>query len=123
MFGSPAVTLEWQGAAGRQPEHHLVLRVVGLKRDRGGLFGLGRSPAMPGYLPDAHVITAEMAEGADRGARIRARVPGMIAEGITPGCLIALAMVDAKHAIGLLRPPAGLSPERIAAWVKAQTLG
>lgn len=115
--------VSWQGAAGRPPERFLVLRLTALEREGGGLFGLRRSPSMPGWLPDAHLLTGEVVSGTDPGRRMRLRVPGSELAGATPGGLLAVGLVDATHAICLLQPPAGMSAEAIPDWAKGQPCG
>lgn len=99
----PAGTLElrWEGAAGRSQDRELLLRVRRLAPERGGLFGLFRSPSVEGWLPDPHVLEAEVAEGPSRGAAVRLRLPGGVAQGLAGVPFLLARIVNPDICIGL----------------------
>lgn len=112
-----------EGAAGRTPSGFLVLRLTRLEREGRGLFGLRQSPAMPDYVPDAHSAEGEVLLGAAAGQKVHLRAPGAEFAGVAAGGLLALGMIDDRHCICILRPPAGMAPDAVAAWASGQACG
>jgi len=114
ILSSPSEPIGWQGAAGRTPDRFLVLRVTSVHAEGPGPFGIRRSPSIAGYLPDAHVL-----EGRAGEQGVRVRLPGPELKGTARGDLVALGLVG-DHAICLLRPPAGMAEDAVAAWAKTR---
>ena len=113
--------LVWQGAADRVPVGFVPIRVRGVRREGGGLFGLNNSPSIVGALPDPRIVEGTPLGG---GGAIKVRVPGgELAPGVVAGARVVLGLVDADHVICLLVPPADLADERLLAWAAAQPCG
>lgn len=119
MTESREIVLE--GAGGRRPSGFLVMRLTGLEREGRGLFGLRQSPAMPGYVPDAHSAEGEILLGA--GGKVHLRAPGAEFANAGMGGLLVLGMVDDGHCICILHPPAGMAAEQAASWAAGQACG
>ncbi len=109
--------LTWQGAAGRTPQRFLVLRVDGVSKDGGGLFGIRQSPSIAGSFPDATII-----EASGEAGRRTLHGPGAeLPTGLATGTRIAVGLVDETHFISVLLPPASVSDESVPAWAATQT--
>lgn len=113
--------LEWEGAADRKPTLFAPIKVLGVKKERGGLFGLRNSPSMEGFQPDSHLIEGTLLQG---GGKVRLSLPGSeVPAGLASGARAVLGLVDADHVICVLLPPAEVTDDALATWAASQTCG
>ena len=121
MGGLMEVT--WRDAAASAPVRLILVRVRKIRRERGGLFGLFRSPSVAGWIPEAHILEG-VAEGETYpSTRVRAMLPGVLVEGVETGELIVLGLDADSSCLCVLRPPAGMSAAEVPGWAAAQPCG
>ena len=114
--------LQWQGAADRTPVRFIAMRVGGVEKDGGGLFGIRNSPSLAGALPDARIV--EGAAIGEAGGPIKVRAPGgELPPGLGAGARVVLGMVDETHVICILAPPDDVADDALAAWAGTQSCG
>ncbi len=87
--------LKWEWPAGRPIAAKVLLRVDAIDKVSSGLFGLGKSPSMDGYLPDARTLRASVIAGPAgmSGRRLMLNLPGLEARKLTVGGQAGLGLV------------------------------
>ena len=113
LFRSQPV-YKWQGTADREPSSYMAVKVLAIQPKRTGLFGIGNSPSVDGYYPDARGIRAVRLDDA---VKIRIEAPlSAVPDATSPGTRLTLVMVDDKHFIRMIRAPEGLQDGHIEGW-------
>jgi hypothetical protein len=116
MFRSaaPAVLL-WEGAAGREPVQFVSIVIVKIKRADGGLFGIGRSPSIPGGFPDAREIIAKTLDSS--GARMTVHAPSAyLPHRLASGQHMVLGLSDEGRVIRFFVPGPEIPAEKLTDW-------
>jgi hypothetical protein len=117
MSSPPPELLVWQGAADRKPTRFLALRVDAVRKESGGLFGIGRSPSLAGSMPDARVVDGQAVSAEGKAVSIQLRAPGgELPAGLAQGGRLALGLVDATHVICMWVPPDSVTDADLPAW-------
>ncbi len=122
MSSPPPEQLVWQGAADRKPNRFLALRVEAVRKESGGLFGIGRSPSLAGSMPDARLVDGQTIGVEGQSVRLQIRAPGgELPAGLAKGARLALGLVDATHVICLWIPPDTVPDAELQSWASKQT--
>lgn len=118
----PSEPLLWQGAADRKPAQFIAMRVNAIRKEGGGLFGIGNSPSLAGAMPDARLV--EGSRIGEDGPAVKVKVPGgELPKGLDKGSRVVLGLVDARHVICLLVPPDTVADSALASWAPSQRCG
>lgn len=118
--------LKWEWPAGRSIAMKLMLRVDALEKVSSGLFGIGKSPSVEGYLPDAHTLKATVVFGPEAmaGKRLVLNLPGPEAKKLAVGAPAGLALItaDERRPIAVCvaaAPPAASAASAAQQWLAA----
>lgn len=123
MSSTPHSTpLLWQGAADRKPQQFIALRVTDVRKEGGGLFGIGNSPSIVGAMPDARLVEGRTLGGTEAVVRLKAP-GGELPPGLGKGSRLVLGLVDPKHVICLLSPPESVADAALLTWAAGQPCG
>lgn len=117
--------LAWEWRAGRELGQRAALRVLSVRAESGGLFGLGRAPSLGGALPDARVVEGDVLTVDRPGVlaaarRIKFRVPKLELRGAGEGSVLALGLFGDK-VVCLAVAPANLKEDALAQWLSSAT--
>lgn len=120
-MADPVTRLGWEWRAERALEQRAGLRLTRVKREGGGLFGIGRSPSLGGSLPDARVVRAEVLAvdrpgRAEVGGTIEFRIPQLELKGADAGALVAIGIIGG-NVVCLASAPAGVTASSLALWL------
>jgi hypothetical protein len=116
---SKAKPLIWQGAAGRQPARFVSISVSSVRAEQGGSFGIGQNPSIEGAFPDARNVEGRALD--QTIGIVTARAPASaLPAGLAPGQRAVLGLVDDRHVICILVPPADVPVDGLAQWAAAQ---
>jgi hypothetical protein len=119
---SRSTPLLWQGAADRKTQQFIALRVTDVRKEGGGLFGIGNSPSIAGAMPDARLVEGQTLN--DPGAVVRLKAPGgELPAGLGKGSRLVLGLVDPRHVICLLSPPESVADDALLTWAAGQPCG
>lgn len=117
--------LGWEWRAGRELAQRGALRIVGVREEGGGLFGLGRAPSLGNALPDPRVVEADVV-AVDRpgllaaGQRIKFRVPKVELRGAAEGSAVGIGVL-ADKVVCLAVAPADMKDDALAPWLSRTT--
>ncbi|WP_156427716.1 hypothetical protein [Thiohalocapsa sp. ML1] len=120
-MADPLTRFGWEWRAERALEQRAGIRLTRVKREGGGLFGIGRSPSLGGSLPDAQVVRAEVL-AVDRpgqaaaGSTIEFRIPKMELKGAEAGALVAIGIIG-QNVVCLAPAAAGVTADSLASWL------
>jgi hypothetical protein len=116
---SKAKPLLWQGAAGRKPVRFVSISVTRVKAERGGSFGIGQNPSIEGAFPDARNVEGRALDQTLGSVTARAPASALPA-GLAAGQRAVLGLVDDRHVICILVPPADVPVDGLGQWAAAQ---
>lgn len=111
----------WEWRSGRALEQGLGLKIIKIKSEGGGLFGIGRSPSLAGSIPDARRVQADVVVldkvGAVKvGDRVTFRIPKIELKGANEGALAVVGTIGQK-AVCFVPAPKTVSEESLADWM------
>lgn len=115
------VQMGWEWRAERLLEQRLGLRLIQIKEEGNGLFGIGRSPSLAGSLPDAQRVQADVI-ALDRpgtvkiGTKITFRIPKKELRGAHEGALVAVGIIG-QNVVCFAPAPAAVSEASLASWI------
>ncbi|WP_295392084.1 hypothetical protein [uncultured Thiodictyon sp.] len=120
-MADPLVQLGWEWRAERALEQRAGLRLIQIKKEGNGLFGIGRSPSLGGSLPDAQRVQAEIIAvdrlgRAEAGTRIGFRIPKRELRGAKEGALVAIGMIG-QDVVCFVPAPAQITETSLASWI------
>ncbi len=120
-MADPLVQLGWEWRAARALEQRAGLRLIQIKKEGHGLFGIGRSPSLGGSLPDAQRVQAEVL-AVDRpgqariGTKIGFRIPKLDLKGANKGALVVIGMIG-ENVVCFAPAPAEVTEASLAGWI------
>lgn len=115
------VQMGWEWRSERLLEQRLGLRLIQIKDEGKGLFGIGRSPSLAGSLPDAQRVQADVIVS-DRlgkvkiGTKITFRIPKLELRGAREGALVAVGIIG-QNVVCLEPAPESVSEASLASWI------
>ena len=115
------VQMGWEWRSERLLEQRLGLRLIQIKEEGKGLFGIGRSPSLAGSLPDAQRVQADVIV-LDRlgkvkiGTKITFRIPKIELRGAHEGALVVVGIIG-QNVVCLEPAPAAVSEASLASWI------
>jgi hypothetical protein len=120
-MADPVTRLGWEWRAERALEQRVGVRLTRVKRESGGLFGIGRSPSLGGSLPDAQVVRADVLAvdrpgPAEVGNTIEFRIPKFELKGAESGTLVAIGIIG-QNVVCLAPAAAGVAASSFGSWL------
>lgn len=117
----PSVQMGWEWRAERALEQRVGLRLIQIKIEGSGLFGIGRSPSLGGSLPDpqrvqADVISVERPGLAAKGIRIGFRIPKVELRGAREGSLAAIGIIG-ENVVCFAPAPVEVTEASLTGWI------
>lgn len=110
--------LKWEWPGERRPEMWILVAAISIKKKRDGFFGIGKSPSIAGYLPDAHTMRATVASGPRAGTELQLDLPGLEANRFSAAPILALGLIENKIVICAREIPADVGKEQALDWAK-----
>jgi hypothetical protein len=116
-----SVQMGWQWRAERSLEQRVGIRLIQIKSEGGGLFGIGRSPSLSGSLPDARrvqadVLTIDRPGKVGVAARIEFRIPKLELRGAEEGALAAIGIIG-QNVVCFTPAPDEVTEATLPAWL------
>lgn len=111
----------WEWRAERELEQRLGLRLIQIKQEGNGLFGIGRSPSLAGSLPEAQrvqadVIALDRPGTAKIGTKITFRIPKIELRGAKEGAFVAVGIIG-QNVVCLALAPDVVNEALLASWI------
>lgn len=115
------VEMGWEWRAERALDQRLGLRLIQIKKEGNGLFGIGRSPSLAGSLPDAQRVQADVIAldrpGVGRvGTKIAFRIPKIELRGAEEGALVAVGIIG-QNVVCLALAPDAVNEASLSSWI------
>ena len=117
-----AEPLLWQYADNRKPAQFIAMRVKDIRKEGGGLFGIGNSPSIAHSMPDARLIEGGRIDAGGPAVKLRAPA-GELPKSLNKGSRAVLGLVDARHVICMLLPPETVDDAALLTWAAGQPCG
>jgi len=114
-----AKPLLWQGGAGRKPVRYVPIEVSSVNAEQGGSFGIGQSASMEGAYPEARKVEGRVLDATIAMVALIAPAAAL-PDGLAKGQRAVLGLVDDKHVICVLVPPANVPTNDLAPWAAEQ---
>jgi len=120
-MANPITQMGWEWRAERTLEQRAGLRLIQIKKEGDGLFGIGRSPALGGSLPEAQSVQAEVLVvdqpgRAKIGTIIRFRIPKVELKGATEGAFVVIGIIG-QNAVCFVPAPTEVTESSLANWL------
>ena len=117
----PFVQMGWEWRAGRALEQRVGLRLIQIKKEGTGLFGIGRSPSLGGSLPDAQRVQADVVAAArpgraEIGMKVGFRIPKVELRGASEGSLAAVGIIG-DNVVCFAPAPAEVTEASLSGWI------
>jgi hypothetical protein len=119
-WSSKDVQLQWEGAAGRQPDGKLLVEVEDLKAaGKGTLAQLRNHPSLAQSMPDPVDLRASVLRhtGVWSGSGVSLRYPQYLLPDATTHDRLALAVIGEKVCVCLARVPSAVPESALEAWL------
>ena len=114
---------KWEWPAGRPIARKVLVHVDAIDKVSSGLFGLGRSPSVEGYLPDARTLRASIVAGPQglAGRRLTLNLPGPEASNLVVGGNAGVGLVAGQDkgsgiAVCVASAPEGGNAQWLSSW-------
>ncbi len=99
-------TINWEWSGGRSPTATVRARVLEVKPERKGWFGIGNSPSMADALPDPVVLRFEVLSSTDEKLKLAGyalRLPKLELGGAAIGDTVDISLIGDRVAVGVKR--------------------
>ncbi len=101
-------TIKWEWPAGRSATATVRARVLEIKPERKGWFGIGNSPSMADALPDPVVLRFEVLSSTDEKLQLPGnalRLPKLELGAAALGDVVEISLIGNGVAVGVTRVP------------------
>jgi hypothetical protein len=114
-------TLKWEGQADRAITGYLFVKLDRIEKDKGGLFGIKNSPSLAESLPDPRKLHGKVIRGKGNDpAEVTLHAPGGELPELKADDRVALALIGENACVRVLKVPADLPDDELAAWVERE---